>query len=118
VIHCDKCAAKRAYVTRRRDGTDRARRRDQQFIAGKGECDDRYLQRRPELPRTQQLAAESDEVRGAIRRESAGVVGRLKAEAAAAQATEAALNQREPDLTHQFALVNGGDTRLESDPRC
>jgi succinoglycan biosynthesis transport protein ExoP len=68
----------------------------------------------PNYPKAQQLAAQLDEVRGAMRRESAGLIGRLRAEAAAAQATEAALNQREAEFMHQFALVNGGDTQLQS----
>jgi len=40
------------------------------------------------------LAAELTEVKDGVRREGAGVVGRLKAELAAAEATEAALNKR------------------------
>jgi len=68
----------------------------------------------PNYPRTQQVAAELDEVRSAMRRESAGLVGRLKAEVAAADATEAALNRRQAEYTRQFALVNGGDTHLQN----
>ena len=49
-----------------------------------------------------------------MRHEGAGFVGRLKAELAAAQATEAALTKRVAEFTHQFAQVNGGDTQLQS----
>jgi uncharacterized protein involved in exopolysaccharide biosynthesis/Mrp family chromosome partitioning ATPase len=68
----------------------------------------------PNYPRTQQLAAELDEVRGAVRRESAGLVGRLRAEVAASESMEAALNRRQAEFTRQFALVNGGDIQLQN----
>ena len=68
----------------------------------------------PNYPKTLQLEAQLKEVRDGMRREGAGFVGRLKAELAAAQATEASLNKRVAEFTHQFAQVNGGDTRLQN----
>jgi polysaccharide biosynthesis transport protein len=68
----------------------------------------------PNHPKTQQLEAQLKELREGIRREGAGFVSRLKAELAAAQATEAGLNKRVAEFTHQFAQVNGGDTQLQN----
>lgn len=58
------------------------------------------------------MAAELTEVKDGVRREGAGVVGRLKAELAAAEATEAALNKRAAEFTREFSQVNGGDIQL------
>ena len=68
----------------------------------------------PNHPKTLQLQAQLREVNGAIGHEGAGFVGRQKAELAAAQATEAALNRKVVEFTRQFAEVNGGDTQLQS----
>jgi polysaccharide biosynthesis transport protein len=68
----------------------------------------------PNHPRTLQLEAQLKKVEDGMRHEGAGFVGRLKAELAAAQATEASLNKRVAEFTHQFAQVNGGDTRLQN----
>jgi uncharacterized protein involved in exopolysaccharide biosynthesis/Mrp family chromosome partitioning ATPase len=67
----------------------------------------------PNNPKVQELEARSVQVRGAMRRASAGLVGRLRAEVAAAQAAEAALKRREADFARQFALVSGGDAKLQ-----
>jgi succinoglycan biosynthesis transport protein ExoP len=66
----------------------------------------------PNHPKTLQLAAKLSEVKDGIRREGAGFVGRLRAELAAAEATEAALNRRAAEYTREFAQVNGGDIEL------
>lgn len=68
----------------------------------------------PKHPKILQLEAQLKELRGGIRHEGAGFVGRLRAELAAAQATEAALNRKVAEFTHQFAQVNGGDTQLQA----
>ncbi len=68
----------------------------------------------PNHPKTLQLEAQLKELNGAMKREGAGFVDGLKVELAAAQATEAALNKRVAEFTHQFAQANGGDTRLQS----
>jgi uncharacterized protein involved in exopolysaccharide biosynthesis/Mrp family chromosome partitioning ATPase len=68
----------------------------------------------PSHPRSQQMTAELDAERSALRRESEGVVARLKAEVAGAEATEATLNRRAKEYTQQFALVNGGDMQLQN----
>jgi succinoglycan biosynthesis transport protein ExoP len=65
-------------------------------------------------PKTLQVAGQLKEVREGMRREGAGLVGRLKGELAAAQVTEAALNRKVAEFTHQFAEVNGGDAQLQS----
>ena len=68
----------------------------------------------PNHPKTLQLEAQLKELNGAMKREGAGFIDGLKVELAAAQATEAALNKRVAEFTHQFAQANGGDTRLQS----
>jgi succinoglycan biosynthesis transport protein ExoP len=68
----------------------------------------------PNHPKTLQLEAQLKELKDGIRREGAGHIDRLKTELAAAQATEMALNNRVAEFTRQFALVNGGDTQLQS----
>jgi uncharacterized protein involved in exopolysaccharide biosynthesis/Mrp family chromosome partitioning ATPase len=68
----------------------------------------------PDHPKTLQLEAQLKKVEDGMRHESAGFVGRLKAELAAAQATEVSLNKRMAEFTHQFAQVNGADSRLQS----
>ena len=65
----------------------------------------------PNHPKTLQLVAQLKDLGGEIRRETAG---RLKAELAAAQATEVALNRKMVEFTHDFAQVNGGDSRLQT----
>ena len=65
----------------------------------------------PNHPRTLQLEAQLKDLGSEIRRETAG---RLKAELAAAQATETALNRKMVEFTHDFAEVNGGDSRLQT----
>lgn len=65
-------------------------------------------------PKTQAVEAQLKGLRDGLKREGAGVVGRLKAELAAAQATEAALNKRVAEFTHEYAQVNGGDSRLQN----
>jgi polysaccharide biosynthesis transport protein len=65
-------------------------------------------------PKTQAVAAQLKGLRDGLKREGAGVVGRLKADLAAAQATEAALSKRVTEFTHEFAQVNGGDPRLQN----
>jgi polysaccharide biosynthesis transport protein len=65
-------------------------------------------------PKTLAAEAQLKGLRDGMRREDAGFVGRQKAELAAAQATEAALNKRVAEFSHQFAQVNGGDTQLQS----
>lgn len=67
----------------------------------------------PNHPRTLQLEAQLKKVEDGMRHEGAGFVGRLKAELAAAQATEASLNKRVAEFTRQFAQVNGGDSHLQ-----
>ena len=64
-------------------------------------------------PKTVELEAKLKKLNDAMRRESAGVVGSLKAELTAAQAAEAELDKQVTELTHQFAEANGGDTRLQ-----
>jgi polysaccharide biosynthesis transport protein len=64
-------------------------------------------------PKTQAVAAQLKGLRDGLKREGAGAVGRLKAELAAAQATEAALTKRVAEFMHEFAQVNGGDTQLQ-----
>lgn len=66
----------------------------------------------PNHPKTLQLMAQLREVRDGIRREGAGFVGRLKAELAAAEATEASLAKQAAAFTHEFTQVNGGDIQL------
>ena len=68
----------------------------------------------PNHPKTLQLEAQLKKVEDGMRHEGAGFVGRLKAELAAAQGTEASLNKRVAEFTHQFAQVNGGDTQLQN----
>ena len=53
----------------------------------------------PNHPKALQLEAQLKELKDGIRREGAGHVDRLKAELAAAQATETALNQRVAEFT-------------------
>jgi polysaccharide biosynthesis transport protein len=65
-------------------------------------------------PKTLGLEAQLKELKDGIRREGAGLVGRLNAELAAAQATEAALNKQVAEFTHEFVQLNGGDPRLQS----
>lgn len=65
----------------------------------------------PNNPKTLQLEAQLKDLSGEIRRETAG---RLKAELAAAQATELALNRKLVEFTRDFAQVNGGDSRLQT----
>ena len=67
----------------------------------------------PNHPKTLQLEAQLKKVEEGTRHEGAGFVGRLKAELAAAQATEAALTKRVAEFTRQFAQVNGGDSHLQ-----
>jgi succinoglycan biosynthesis transport protein ExoP len=68
----------------------------------------------PNHPKTLQLELQLKKVEDGMRHEGAGFVGRLKAELAAAQATEAALNKRVAEFTHRFAQVNGGDIQLQN----
>jgi succinoglycan biosynthesis transport protein ExoP len=68
----------------------------------------------PNNPKTLQLAAQLANVNKGIRVESAGFVGRLKAELGAADAKEAALNKRLAEYTREYAQANGGDTQLAS----
>lgn len=65
-------------------------------------------------PKTLAAEAQLKGLRDGLKREGAGAIGRLKADLAAAQATEAALNKRVADFTHEFAQVNGGDTHLQN----
>jgi uncharacterized protein involved in exopolysaccharide biosynthesis/Mrp family chromosome partitioning ATPase len=90
-----------------------ARLRDQQvevqrqLAALKGSLDNNH-------PRIQQLTAQLQELKGAIRQESAGVVGRLHAELAGAEAAEATLKRRAAEVGHEFAEANGGNTRWQA----
>ena len=68
----------------------------------------------PNHPKTVQLETQLKELRDGIRREGAGFVGRLKADLAAAQATETELGKRVAEFTRQFAQVNGGDVQLQN----
>lgn len=65
----------------------------------------------PNHPKTIQLEAQLRDLDNEIRREGAGG---LKAELAAAQAAEAALDRKVVELTRNFAQVNGGDSRLQT----
>jgi uncharacterized protein involved in exopolysaccharide biosynthesis len=68
----------------------------------------------PNHPKTVQLTAQLDELRSAIRRESVGLIGRLRAEMGASDATQVVLDRRAKEFIHQFALVNGGDFELQN----
>ncbi len=65
----------------------------------------------PNNPKTLRLEAQLKDLSSEIRRETAG---RLKAELAAAQATETALSRKVAEYTHDFAQVNGGDSALQT----
>jgi polysaccharide biosynthesis transport protein len=68
----------------------------------------------PNHPKTVQLETQLREIRDGIRREGAGYVGRLKAQLAAAQSAESAVNRKVAEYTQQFAQINGGDTQLQN----
>jgi len=65
-------------------------------------------------PKTLAAEAQLKGLTDGMKREGAGVAGRLKADLAAAQATEAALSKRVAEFTHEFTQVNGGDSQLQS----
>ena len=77
------------------------------LAAGRGLLGSRH----PEITGLEaQLAA----VKTGIRSEAGRATARLRADLAAAAATEAALERQEKELTHQLAQVSGGDPRLAS----
>lgn len=63
-------------------------------------------------PKTLQLAARLREIREGARRASAGLIGRLRLELVAAEASELALEKRAAEYTREFSQISGGDTRL------
>jgi succinoglycan biosynthesis transport protein ExoP len=65
-------------------------------------------------PKTLAAEAQLKGLSEGLKREGAGVVGRLKADLAAAQAQEAALSKRVAEVTHEVTQINGGDAQLQS----
>lgn len=65
-------------------------------------------------PEIMGLEAQRAAVKTGIRSEAARATTRLRADLAAAAATEAVLERQEKELTHQLAQVSGGDPRLAS----